>query len=215
MNTPTVVADRDCKQNDTCVLDAATSYPHPVTPLELSEEEQIMLIEEKFLDIMEILGLDITDNSLADTPRRVAKMYVKELFYGLKKENFPSLTFIEERCTDGNTIIISDISVISLCEHHFLPITGIAHVAYIPNGKIVGLSKINRIVSYFCHRPQLQERLTAQISHCLAQVLETDDVAVMIKATHSCITIRGIEDTNSQTTTTNFKGQFSYENNPF
>lgn len=173
-----------------------------------SDEEKRKLITEKFSEIMTILGLDLTDDSLIDTPRRVAKMYVDEIFYGLKPENFPKATVIDNKMKYDEMVIEKNINVQSNCEHHFVIIDGKAAVAYIPKNKVLGLSKLNRIVEYFAKRPQVQERLTEQVYHALCCILETEDVAVIIKATHYCVKSRGVEDTNSETITSKVGGVF-------
>jgi len=188
---------------------ATTSHPSPTKENHLSDEEKMEIIEERFRDILETLGLDLEDESIAKTPFRMAKMYVQEIFSGLKKENFPSLCFIdEEACTTSRVILVKDISLNSFCEHHLVPMTGTAHIAYIPNGKIIGLSKINRIAQYFCKRPQLQERLSAQILDSLSLVLDTEDVAIFTELKHFCVTVRGVSDASSITNTHILKGKF-------
>lgn len=182
--------------------------PSPMVESKLDHEEKIKKIESHFTEIMKILGLDLTDDSLRDTPRRVAKMYVNEVFAGLHAENFPKITIIENSMQYDQMVCVQDIEVISMCEHHFQTIDGYATVAYIPNKKVIGLSKINRIVDYFSRRPQVQERLTKQIADCLSYLLETDDVAVHIKAKHYCVVARGVQDTHSMTTTSDLRGAF-------
>ncbi len=159
---------------------------------------------------MEVLGLDISDQSLERTPKRVAKMYVKEIFSGLDSTTFPPITYIEDRYkVDGQSnMLFMEVFVASFCEHHFVPMIGTAYVAYLPNKKLIGLSKIPRIVRFFARRPQVQERLTAQIADCLSQVLETQDVAVSIKCQHFCVAARGIEDQSGFCTTQVLKGKF-------
>lgn len=170
--------------------------------------EKVKLIEKKFRDIMLILGLDMEDDSLKDTPQRVAKMYVNEIFSGLLPENAPDITLFENKYDYSEMLIEKNIPVYSNCEHHFVPIIGKAHVGYISSGKIVGLSKLNRIVNYFCKRPQVQERLTVQIADYLKCVLDTGDVAVVIEAEHLCVAARGIRDTGCSTVTSSLHGQF-------
>ncbi|WP_413290797.1 GTP cyclohydrolase I FolE [Bdellovibrio sp. HCB337] len=182
--------------------------PTPMIKNGLSSDEKIKLITEKFTEIMEILGLDLNDDSLKDTPRRVAKMYVNEIFSGLDPEHFPKMTVIENKMEYDQMICVSGVSTLSFCEHHFLTIDGVATVAYIPNKKVIGLSKINRIVQFFSRRPQVQERLTKQIADCLQYVLDTEHVAVYIDAKHYCVIARGIEDTASSTVTTEVRGHF-------
>lgn len=182
--------------------------PTPMVRNGLSNEQKIEKISEKFAEIMEILGLDLADDSLKDTPRRVAKMYVNEIFSGLNPDHFPKMTVIENKMQYDQMICVSGVSTLSFCEHHFLTIDGMATIAYIPNKKVIGLSKINRIVQFFSRRPQVQERLTKQIADCLQYVLETEHVAVYIDAKHYCVIARGIEDTASSTVTTEVRGHF-------
>lgn len=179
--------------------------------LALSDEEKIVAIAEKFGDIMDILGLDRTDDSLKGTPLRVAKMYVQEVFQGLNPKNKPEAKLFENKYRYNQMLIEKDITVHSYCEHHFVPIIGKAHVAYISNGNVIGLSKINRIVKYFSKRPQVQERLTEQIAAELKEVLGTNDVAVCIEASHFCVSTRGIEDSDSSTITSHYSGKFDSE----
>ncbi len=173
-----------------------------------SEEEKIKSIEKHFREIMLVLGLDLEDDSLRDTPNRVAKMYIQETFSGLFEENEPDITLFDNKYHYLEMLIEKNISVYSTCEHHFVPIIGKAHIGYIPNGKVVGLSKLNRIVHYFSKRPQVQERLTVQIASYLKKVLQTEDIAVVIEATHLCVASRGIRDVDSSTITSSFNGQF-------
>ena len=173
-----------------------------------SDDEKIKIIQQYFSNIMEELGLDLTDDSLSGTPYRVAKMYVQELFYGLNPDNKPKLSTFENKYGYQKMLIEQDISLDSSCEHHFLPITGFAHVAYIPKDKVIGLSKINRLVNYYAHRPQVQERLCLQILQDLQKVLNTRSVIVMITAKHLCVSSRGIKDKSSLTTTIEFGGEF-------
>jgi GTP cyclohydrolase IA len=161
---------------------------------------------------MEVLGLDLTDDSLKDTPRRVAKMYVKEIFSGLNPENKPAITLFDNRYKFSEMLVERNISVYSYCEHHFVPIIGKAHVGYFSNGKVVGLSKINRIVQYFSKRPQVQERLTVQIAEELKKALQTEDVAVIIDADHLCVASRGVKDVSSSTLTSSYHGKFLNNN---
>lgn len=171
-------------------------------------EEKLQRIKMHFTEIMTLLGLDLDDDSLADTPRRIAKMYVNEIFSGLDYRNFPKLTVVENKMRCDEMIRVGGISLASTCEHHFITIDGTATVAYIPKAKVIGLSKINRIVAFFARRPQIQERLTEQILLALQTLLETDDVAVSITATHFCVKARGVLDANSTTTTTALGGVF-------
>ena len=165
-------------------------------------------IKQSFTDIATTLGLDLSDDSLCETPHRIAKMYVDEIFAGLDYANFPKITVIENKMGVDEMIKISDIGMTSTCEHHFVTIDGTARVAYIPKDKIIGLSKINRIVRFFAQRPQVQERLTRQVLVALQTLLQTDDVAVSIDATHYCVKSRGIMDANSHTQTTALGGVF-------
>lgn len=172
------------------------------------EHEKIDIIRDAFTTIMETLGLDLSDDSLVDTPNRVAKMFVKETMWGLKPENFPKCTAIENKMGYDEMVCESGITVMSQCEHHFVTIDGKATVAYIPNKKVLGLSKMNRIVEYFSRRPQVQERLTIQIAEALKYILETENVAVTINAKHYCVASRGVEDSSSYTKTSYLGGSF-------
>ena len=174
----------------------------------LSNEEKIDIIKDDVRHIMETLGLDLTDDSLKGTPMRVAKMFVKEIFGGLSPERKPSASTFENKYKYGEMLVEKNITLYSTCEHHLLPIVGKAHVAYISNGTVVGLSKMNRIVDYYAKRPQVQERLTIQIVKELQQVLNTDDVACVIDAKHLCVNSRGIRDVESSTVTSEFGGKF-------
>lgn len=174
----------------------------------LSDEQKMEIIEDRFREIMDVLGLDLTDDSLSGTPHRVAKMFVKEIFYGLNTANKPHMSVFENKFKYGEMLIEKNINLNSTCEHHFLPIVGKAHVAYISSGQVIGLSKINRIVDYFARRPQVQERLTVQIASELKKILKTDDVAVVIDATHMCVSSRGIQDDGSSTITAEYSGVF-------
>ncbi len=189
---------------------AITHFPNPIRPeaFKRSTEERKELIENKVREILEILGLDLSDESLKKTPFRVAKMFVDEIFSGLDPAHFPSLTIHEQKVHEDEIILVKNIRFISFCEHHLVPFVGIAHVAYLPRNKIIGLSKINRIVHYFAKRPQLQERLTAQIADCLSLVLDIEDIAVAISAKHFCVVARGVEDIDSETETHVLRGQF-------
>ncbi|PQJ78241.1 GTP cyclohydrolase I FolE [Polaribacter porphyrae] len=174
-----------------------------------SDVEKITAIQYHFKMIMQELGLDLTDDSLAGTPYRFAKMYVKELFYGLKPDNKPKLSVFENKYGYNKVLIEQNINIDSSCEHHFLPITGKAHIGYIPKDKVIGLSKINRLVDYYAHRPQVQERLSLQILKDLQHILKTEDVIVVINAKHLCVSSRGIKDKNSFTTTIEYGGCFN------
>jgi GTP cyclohydrolase I len=180
----------------------------PLVDSGLSAEEKRARIQAHFTEIMKVLGLDLQDDSLMDTPRRIAKMYVNEIFAGLDYHNFPKITAVENKMRCDEMIRVSDINVSSTCEHHFITIDGTATVAYIPKDKVIGLSKINRIVAFFAQRPQIQERLTEQVLLALQTLLETDDVAVSINAVHYCVKARGVMDVNSATTTTALGGGF-------
>jgi len=180
----------------------------PMLPVTMTPEQQRAVLEKNFTEILQTLGLDLSDDSLCDTPRRVAKMYVNEIFSGLDYANFPRLTVIENKMNVDEMVRVADIDLASTCEHHLVTIDGKATVAYIPSEKVVGLSKINRIVRFFAQRPQVQERLNEQIMVALQTLLETDDVAVSITATHFCVKARGVMDANSQTTTTSLGGAF-------
>lgn len=175
---------------------------------EKSDNRKISEISKYFRKIMETMGLDMSDESLQDTPDRVAKMYIQEIFHGLKPENEPEVTLFENKFGYDQMLIQKNISVYSFCEHHFLPIVGNAHVAYFPEKKIAGLSKLNRIVDYFARRPQVQERLTRQIALKLQEALQTQHIAVVIDAQHMCVSARGIKDTESQTISSQFLGKF-------
>ena len=175
---------------------------------ELNSDEKIEIIRDDVLHIMETLGLDLTDDSLKGTPNRVAKMFVNEIFSGLDPKNKPKASTFENKYKYGEMLVEKNITVYSTCEHHLLPIVGRAHIAYISNGNVVGLSKMNRIVDYYAKRPQVQERMTIQIVKELQSVLNTDDVACVIDAKHLCVNSRGIRDIESSTVTSEFGGQF-------
>lgn len=177
----------------------------------IRDDLKIEQIEKHFREIMQVLGLDLSDDSLSETPRRVAKMFVKEVFSGLNPENKPEIRLFENKYQYNKMLIEKNITLFSYCEHHFVPITGKVHVAYISTGKIIGLSKINRLVQYYAKRPQMQERLTSQIAEELKQVLETEDVAVVIDAVHFCVASRGVKDIRSNTVTYHFSGRFLEE----
>lgn len=178
----------------------------------MSDAEKIVQIEENFRKIMHVLGLDLSDDSLKNTPHRVAKMYVEEIFSGLNPANKPSISMFKNSYSYNEMLIEKNITLYSYCEHHFVPIIGKVHVAYISNGEVIGLSKINRLVQFYAKRPQVQERLTQQIAQGLKEALNTEDVAVMIDAEHLCVASRGIKDTNSSTATVSFLGKFKNEN---
>jgi GTP cyclohydrolase IA len=180
----------------------------PTKPTIFDRKDKIEVIEAHFSQIMRTLGLDLEDDSLCDTPKRVAKMYVNEIFWGLDYEAFPKCTAVDNKMKYNEMVCERNINVQSNCEHHFVVIDGLATVAYVPNQKVLGLSKINRIVEYFSKRPQIQERLTEQIFHTLQFILDTEDVAVMIDAQHYCVKSRGVEDTGSSTVTSKLGGGF-------
>jgi GTP cyclohydrolase IA len=188
-----------------------TSEDTPLRPdaFLLTDQEKISKIEAHFREIMITLGLDLTDDSLRGTPKRVAKMYVKEIFSGLNPANMPQIALFENKYKYKEMLVEKDITFYSNCEHHFVPIIGKAHVAYISNGKVIGLSKINRIVQHFAKRPQVQERLTVQIANELKKILQTEDVAIIIDAVHLCVSSRGVQDANSKTVTSSFSGKFA------
>jgi GTP cyclohydrolase I len=180
----------------------------PMLDTGLTAEEKYSRIRQSMREVMETLGLDLRDDSLAETPHRIAKMYVHEVFSGLDYTKFPKLSLIDNKMGADEMVKIRNIDLTSTCEHHFVTIDGTAKVAYIPAGRIIGLSKINRIVRFFGQRPQVQERLTRQILVALQALLGTEDVAVSIDATHYCVKSRGVQDTNSQTSTTALGGCF-------
>jgi GTP cyclohydrolase I len=177
-----------------------------------TDDEKIAAIEPHFRAIMETLGMDLNDDSLRGTPLRVAKMYVKELFQGLNPANMPNMTLFENKFQYNEMLVEKNINFYTNCEHHFVPFFGKAHVAYISSGKVIGLSKLNRLVEYFSKRPQVQERLTMQIGKALQTVLQTQDVAVMMDAKHLCVSSRGVKDDSSNTITNFFGGKFQEEN---
>ncbi len=182
--------------------------PSPVVVSTFSDDEKVEKIKAHFAEIMQILGLDLTDDSLKETPRRVAKMYVHEIFEGLDAKNFPRITTIENKMQYDQMVCVQDIEVMSVCEHHFQTIDGFATVAYIPKDKVIGLSKLNRVVEFFARRPQVQERLTKQVADCLEYLLDTADVAVHINARHYCLVARGVQDGRTSTTTSDLRGAF-------
>lgn len=175
---------------------------------EISDDEKISRIQESVRDILHTLGMDLEDDSIKGTPKRVAKAFVKELFMGLNPTNKPSTSTFENNYNYGEMLVEKNIVVYSTCEHHLLPIVGRAHVAYISDGKVIGLSKMNRIVEYFAKRPQVQERLTMQVVQAMQEALGTDDVACVIDAKHLCVNSRGIKDIESSTVTAEFGGKF-------
>ncbi|MBS1978041.1 MAG: GTP cyclohydrolase I FolE [Bacteroidetes bacterium] len=189
-------------------LKRAISSPFIGEASDMPDDEKIEIIQFHFAKIMETLGLDLNDDSLTETPGRVAKMYVKEMFSGLNPEARPEISLFENNYGYHRMLVEKDITLYSCCEHHFVPIIGRVHVAYIPGKQVIGLSKINRLVQYYARRPQVQERLTMQIAARLKEVLQHDDVAVVIEADHLCVASRGIQDTSSSTTTSEFSGEF-------
>ena len=189
-------------------LQSSTDTPIRPDAFTLTNGEKIEKIQGLFKQVMDTLGLDLTDDSLRGTPLRVAKMYVEELFSGLNPANMPDMTLFENKYQYNQMLVEKDITVYSHCEHHFVPIFGKAHIAYISSGKVIGLSKLNRLVDYFARRPQVQERLTTQIGKALQNVLGTENVAVVIDAKHMCVASRGIRDTHSATVTSFYSGQF-------
>ena len=187
-------------------------HPTPMLHNGLTDDEKIAKIAGHFREIMLTMGLDLNDDSLRETPQRVAKMYVREVFEGLNPSNFPKMTSIENKLNYDAMVTVKDISIVSVCEHHFVTIDGKATIAYIPKNKVIGLSKINRVAKFFARRPQVQERLTKQIADCLTQVLDTEDVAVFIRAKHYCVVQRGVEDADSETVTSDLRGAFREDN---
>ena len=175
----------------------------------ISDEEKKEKISILFEEIMNVMGLDLTDDSLKGTPKRVAKMYIDEIFSGLNPANKPKVALFDNKYQYNQILLEKNITFYSNCEHHFVPIIGKAHVAYISSGKVIGLSKLNRIVQYYAKRPQVQERLTNQIAEELKGILETDDVAVIIDAKHLCVSSRGVKDDTSSTVTSYFGGKFN------
>jgi len=188
----------------------SAAFDTPLRPdaFEMDDDTKMELIARHFKDIMQVLGMDLNDDSLKDTPKRVAKMYVKEIFSGLNPANKPEPTLFRNPFQYKQMLVERNIAVFSNCEHHFVPIVGKAHVAYISNGQVIGLSKLNRIVQYCSQRPQVQERLTIQIANMLKEALGTEDVAVIIDAHHHCVSSRGIRDAGSSTLTAEYCGQF-------
>jgi GTP cyclohydrolase I len=211
LNTP--------QAEDSTIIDAigdehiGTSVETPLREdaFAMDDELKIELIQKHFREIMHVLGLDLTDDSLRGTPHRVAKMFVQEIFSGLDPKNKPDVKLFENKYQYNQMLVEKDITFYSNCEHHFVPIFGKAHVAYISSGKVIGLSKINRIVQYFAKRPQVQERLTQQIGNELKSVLETEHVAIVIDAVHLCVSSRGIQDVNSSTVTSYYSGKFEQD----
>ena len=180
----------------------------PLSGQQLTRDEKYTRIKEAMTDVVSALGLDLTDDILEETPHRIAKMYVDEIFSGLNYEEFPKISLIENKMNADEMVKVKAVKVISTCEHHFVTIDGLADVAYLPGDKIIGLSKINRIVKFFAQRPQVQERLTQQILVALQSLLETEDVAVFMDATHYCVKARGVMDASSRTETSAMGGRF-------
>lgn len=209
LNTPSSNND-DHEDDDHFVSSWET--PMREDAFSMEDEEKIIKIEKHFTEIMTILGLDLNDDSLKGTPKRVAKMYVKEVFSGLNPKNRPTARLFENKYNYDQMLVEKEITFYSHCEHHFVPIYGKAHVAYFSSGKVIGLSKINRIVQYYAKRPQVQERLTVQIGRELQRILQTEDVGVVMDANHMCVASRGVGDTNSKTGTAYFSGKFKDEN---
>lgn len=193
-------------------ISTSIDTPMKADAFALTDNEKIEKIEHHFREIMETLGLDLRDDSLRGTPRRVAKMYVKEIFSGLNPANMPNVAMFENKYKYNEMLVEKNISFYSNCEHHFVPIMGKAHIAYISNGNVIGLSKLNRIVEYFAKRPQVQERMTVQIANKLKEILGTDDIAVVIDAKHLCVSSRGVEDDSSSTVTAYYGGKFQQQN---
>lgn len=182
----------------------------PLIEINLTEDEKIKEIEKDFTNIMKTLGLNLKDDSLAETPKRVAKMYVKEIFWGLDPNHFPKCTTVDNKMKYDEMVMERNVTSMSACEHHFVTIDGSVDVAYIPKEKVLGLSKLNRIVEYFSRRPQIQERLTAQIYYALEYILGTNNIAVICKGKHYCVKSRGVEDSESNTVTSKMGGLFMH-----
>ena len=215
LNTLLVDNDKKIRFTDEEIGDdhIMTSIETPMVEgaFDMSDDEKIAQIEYHFRQIMETLGLDLTDDSLKGTPKRVAKMYVKEIFSGLDPKNMPKIALFDNKYQYNEMLVEKNITFYSNCEHHFVPIIGKAHLAYIANGQVIGLSKLNRIVQHFAKRPQVQERLTMQIAKELQKILGTDDIAVMIDAKHLCVSSRGVKDDTSTTITSYYGGKFQEE----
>lgn len=216
MNTKAIPKKNGQKLNGFSVEDIGndhlfTSLDTPMKPnaFDMSDDEKKQRISILFSEIMDVLGLDLNDDSLSGTPDRVAKMYVEEIFSGLDPKNKPKVALFDNKYQYNQMLVEKDITFYSNCEHHFVPIIGKAHVAYKSSGKVIGLSKLNRIVQYYAKRPQVQERLTQQIANELKTVLETEDVAVIIDAKHLCVSSRGVKDDTSSTVTTYYGGIFN------
>ena len=216
MNTETISAKNGQKLNGFSIDDIGddhmfTGLETPMKPnaFEMSNQEKKERISILFSEIMDVLGLDLNDDSLKGTPDRVAKMYVEEIFSGLDPENKPNIALFDNKYQYNQMLVEKNITFYSNCEHHFVPIIGKAHIAYKSSGKVIGLSKLNRIVQYFAKRPQVQERLTNQIGNELKKILQTEDVAVIIDAKHLCVSSRGVKDDTSSTVTTYYRGEFN------
>lgn len=216
MKTETLVKQNGHKLNGFSIDDIGDDHlftgletPMKEGAFDLSNEEKKERISLLFSEIMDVLGLDLTDDSLKGTPDRVAKMYIEEIFSGLDPRNKPKVALFDNKYQYNQMLVEKDITFYSNCEHHFVPIIGKAHVAYISSGKVIGLSKLNRIVQYYAKRPQVQERLTNQIANELKEVLGTEDVAVIIDAKHLCVSSRGVKDDTSATVTTYYGGAFN------
>ena len=192
-------------------ISTSVDTPMVAGAFEKSDDEKIAIIQDHFRAIMETLGLDLTDDSLKGTPKRVAKMYVKEIFSGLNPANKPAVALFDNKYKYNEMLVEKNISFYSNCEHHFVPIIGKAHLAYISNGRVIGLSKLNRLVEFYAKRPQVQERLTMQIAKELQRELGTEDVAIVIDAKHLCVASRGVEDDTSSTITSFYGGKFKEE----
>jgi len=205
LNTPLKKSSIDDDEH----VSSSVDTPLRADAFKITDEEKINKIAHYFKGIMETLGLDLTDDSLSGTPLRVAKMYVNEVFSGLDPKNKPIATLFENKFKYDQMVVEKEITFFSHCEHHFVPIYGKAHVAYISTGKVIGLSKINRIVQYFAKRPQVQERLTMQVGRQMMDYLKTEDVAVVMDANHLCVSSRGVGDVNSKTGTAFFNGRFN------
>ena len=203
--------DNEESEGDDHAYLGSIETPLRADAFEKTDEEKIQLIKKHFAEIMDVLGLDMNDDSLKNTPHRVAKMFVQEIFSGLNPANMPQMSQFENKYQYNQMLVEKDISLYSYCEHHFVPIIGKVHVAYISNGTVVGLSKINRLVQYFGRRPQVQERLTIQIAQALSEALHTPHVAVVIEADHLCVASRGVRDTSSKTITVQYLGKFKEE----
>jgi GTP cyclohydrolase I len=216
MNTETISGKNGSHLNDFSTEDIGddhlfTSLDTPMKPnaFNMSNSEKKERISILFSEIMDVLGLDLKDDSLQGTPDRVAKMYIEEIFSGLDPKNKPRVALFDNKYQYNQMLVEKNITFYSNCEHHFVPIIGKAHIAYKSSGKVIGLSKLNRIVQYYAKRPQVQERLTNQIANELKTVLETEDIAVIIDAKHLCVSSRGVKDDTSTTVTTYYGGEFN------